>query len=189
MRMLIALLMLGVPTWVGAQGSGPATGAPESFSTMAQVKNGSGTLSASLEVTVTRYTPEFDRKAVEEALRLGGYPRFLMALRAAPEVGQLTLGGNPFTIRYARETIETGIRTILLVTDKPVFFAGAGLPNAAPKAGFEVALLQIKVDAAGRSTGTLAAAARVRPDGSGGVLLDTYAEEPIALTGITRKPS
>ena len=35
----------------------------------------------------------------------------------------------------------------------------------------------------------MAAAARVRPDGDGGVLLDDYAEEPIELTNVTRKPS
>jgi len=33
----------------------------------------------------------------------------------------------------------------------------------------------------------MAAAARVRPDGDGGVLLDDYAEEPIAVTKLTRK--
>jgi hypothetical protein len=44
---------------------------------------------------------------VEEALRLGGYPKFLIALRNAPEVGQLVLGGGtPFAIRYAREKVE-----------------------------------------------------------------------------------
>jgi len=33
----------------------------------------------------------------------------------------------------------------------------------------------------------MAAAARVRPDGDGGVLLDAYAEEPIAVTNVTRR--
>jgi len=52
-----------------------------------------------------------------------------------------------------------------------------------------VAVVQIQVDGAGRGKGTMAAAARVRPDGDGGVLLDDYAEEPIAVTNVTRKPS
>jgi len=34
----------------------------------------------------------------------------------------------------------------------------------------------------------MAAAARVRPDGAGGVLLDDYAEQLIALTNVTRRP-
>ena len=64
---------------------------------------------------------------METALREGGYPKFLLALRNAPEVGQLVLGGSePFAIRYARETVEAGGRTIVVVTDKPVFFIGGG---------------------------------------------------------------
>ena len=61
--------------------------------------------------------------------------------------------------------------------------------NAPPRAGFEVAVLQLQVDATGRGKGTMAGAARVRPDGEGGVVLDDYADEPIALTNVTRKPS
>ena len=34
----------------------------------------------------------------------------------------------------------------------------------------------------------MAAAARVRPDGDGGVLLDDYAEEPVAVINVTRRP-
>jgi hypothetical protein len=98
-------------------------------------------------------------------------------------------GGQLYAIRYAREKVEAGARTIVLVTDRPVFFVGSGRADAKPRAGFEVAVLQIQLDGSGRGRGTMAAAARVRPDGDGGVLLDDYAEEPIALVNVTRKPS
>ena len=176
------------PIWVGAQA--PVRDAPEIFSATAQAKNATGAVSGTLEVRLNRYTPEFDRKTVETALREGGYPRFLLALRNAPEVGQLVLGGGePFAIRYAREKVEAGGRTIVLVTDKPVFFIGGGhTADTKPRAGYEVAVLQIQLDGKGQGSGTMAAAARVRPDGDGGVLLDDYAEELIALTNVTRKP-
>ena len=74
-----------------------------------------------------------------------------------------------------------------MVTDRPVFFVGSAKADAKPRAGFEVAIVRIQVDAAGRGRGTMAAAARVRPDGDGGVLLDDYAEEPIAVTNVTRR--
>ena len=175
----MTVLLLGAPAWVGAQATRPATGAPEIFSATAQAKNASGAVSGTLEVRVNRYTPDFDRKTVEEALRLGGYPRFLTALRNAPEVGQLVLGGGqPYVIRYARETVESGGRTIVLVTDRPVFFLGSGAgrrqaasrirSGRAPDSGWT---------ARDRERGTMAAAARVRPDGDGGVLLDDYAED------------
>jgi hypothetical protein len=147
-------------------------------------------MSGTFEVRLSRYSLDFDRNAVETALRLGGYPRFLPALRNAPEVGQLVLaGGEPHAIRYARERTEGGQRTLVLVTDRPVFFIGAGRADAKPRAGYEIGILQIQLDPSGRGTGTMAGAARVKPDGDGGVVLDDYAEEPIALVNITRKPS
>jgi hypothetical protein len=183
-------LLLGAPVWVAAQGAGPTTGAPETFSATAQAKTASAAVAGTLDVRINRYTPDFDRKTVEEALRLGGYPRFVTALRNAPEVGQLVLaGGQPYAIRYARERVEAGGRTIVLVTDRPVFFVGSGQAGAKPKAGYEVAVIRIQMDGKGQGRGTMAAAARVRPDGDGGVLLDDYAEEPIALANVTRKPS
>lgn len=189
-KIVMTVLLAGVPTWAGAQAARPATGAPEVFNGTAQAKNATGAVSGTLEVRLSRYTPDFDRKTVEEALRLGGYPRFLTALRSAPEVGQVVVGGGqPYLIRYARETAVAGGRTIVLVTDKPVFYVGAGRGDAKPRAGFEVAVLQIKLDGAGRGSGTMAGAARVRPDGDGGVLLDDYADEPITIANVTRKPS
>ena len=185
---LITALLLGIPICIGAQAT---TGAPEIFSATAHAKNEKGAVSGALEVRLKRYTPEFDRKTVETALREGGYPKFLLALRNAPEVGQLVLAGSePFAIRYARETVEAGGRTIVVVTDKPVFFVRGGhTAGTKPRAGYEVAVLQIQLDGQGQGSGTMAAAARVRPDGDGGVLLDDYAEELITLTKLTRKPS
>jgi hypothetical protein len=186
--MRMTVLLLGASTWVGAQAPLPTIGAPEVFSGTAQAKNASGAVSGTLEVRVSRYTPDFDRTTVETALQQGGYPRFLTALRNAPEVGQLVLGGGqPYAIRYAREKVAGGGRTILVVTDKPVFFVGAGRADTKPRAGYEVAVLEIQLDETGRGSGKMAAAARVRPDGDGGVLLDDYAEEPIALINVTRK--
>lgn len=187
---LMTVLLSAFPAWVGSQAANPTTGAPEVFSGTATAKNASGAISGTLEVRISRYTPDFDRTAVETALRLGGYPKFLPALRSAPEVGQLVLGGSPpYAIRYAREKVDASGRTIVLVTDKPVFFLGAGRSDAKPRAGYEVAVLRIQLDGTGQGAGTMAGAARVRPDGDGGVLLDDYADVPLELTNITRKPS
>jgi hypothetical protein len=190
-KILTVVLFLTAPIWVGAQAPGPAAAPPEVFTATAQAKSAAGAVSGTLEARVSRYTPEFDRGAVETALRLGGYPRFLTALRKAPEVGQLILGGGqPYAIRYAREKVAAGARTIVLVTDMPVYFIGGGRGQPPkPREGYEVAVVQIQLDATGKGSGTMAGAARVRPDGDGGVLLDDYAEQPIALTGVTRKPS
>ena len=63
------------------------SGAPETFSANAQVKSAAGAIAATIQIQIQRYTPDFDRKSVETALKGGGYPSFLTALRKAPEVG------------------------------------------------------------------------------------------------------
>jgi len=190
-RILMIVLLLGAPAWVAAQAARPATGAPEIFNATAQAKTAAAAVSGTFEARLDRYTPDFDRKTVEEALRLGGYPRFVTTLRNAPEVGQLVLGGGkPYSIRYAREKVEAAGRTIVIVTDRPMLFLGTARGEGTkPRAGFEVAVVQIQIDGTGRGKGTMAAAARVRPDGEGGVLLEDYAEELIVLTNVTRKSS
>jgi hypothetical protein len=177
-------------TVLAAVTSGLAAQAPEVFTATAQIKNATGAMSGPLEVRITRYTPDFDRTAMETALRQGGYPAFLNALRNAPVSGQVVLaGGEPHTVRYARERTEAGRRTIVLVTDKPIIFIGGAQSDSRSRVGFELALIYIQLDATGPGRGTMAAAARVRPDGTGGVILDDYAEQLITLSGVARKPS
>ena len=74
----ITALLLGAPVWVAAQAARPATGAPEfTLSASAQAKNATGAVSGYAGSRLDSYTPDYDRKTVEEALRLGGYPRFV----------------------------------------------------------------------------------------------------------------
>jgi hypothetical protein len=181
---LLTILLAGATSGLVAQ-------APEVFTATAQAKSATGAMSGALEVRITRYTPDFDRTAMETALRQGGYPAFLNALRNAPVSGQLVLaGGNPHTIRYARETTEAGRRTIVLVTETPVLFIGGGV-TADPRSrvGYELAVVEIQLGPSGPGSGTMAAAARVRPDGKGGVILDDYADQLITLSAVARKAS
>ena len=128
--MLFALCLCAAAPAVAQQP--PSAGAPETFSARAQAENSAGAaVSAPILIHVERYTPDFDRATVEEALRVGGYPGFLPALRKAPDVGYVELGGRKFTIRWARQTPSDSGRTIVVVTDKPVAFIGGGPSQAA----------------------------------------------------------
>jgi hypothetical protein len=163
--------------------------APETFIANAQAKAGGGVGAAIIEIHIERYTPDADRTSVETALKTGGYPGFVTALRNAPDVGYVEVGGQKFTIRWARERESKKGRTIVVVTDKPVFFVGGGRADAKPRAGYEVAVVQLDMDLAGIGSGIMAAAARVKPGTDGGVQIDDYAEQPIKLISVTRKLS
>jgi hypothetical protein len=161
--------------------------APETFSSPVQAKTGAGVTSAVLDIQIDRYTPEADRKAMSDALTQGGYPGFMTALKIAPVVGTVSIGDQKFNLRWAREQSAAKGRTISLVTDAPIYFVGGGRVDAKPREGFQIAVVQLTVDEYGNGTGSMAAAARVKPDGKGGVILEDYAEEPIALKSVYRK--
>jgi hypothetical protein len=64
---------------------------------------------------------------------------------------------------------------------------GGGSTDAKPRAGYEVAVIQIDVDSVGLGKGTMTAAARVKPGGETGVQIDDYADNPIKLVTVVRK--
>jgi hypothetical protein len=74
----------------------------------------------------------------------------------------------------------------VVVTDEPIFFVGGGRPDAKPREGYEVAVIQFDVDNVGLGKGTMTAAARVKPGGETGVQIDDYADKPIRLVTVTR---
>jgi len=179
------LILVAAPAGVLSQ---QQRGAPELFTANVQATAASGaSAAASVQIDIRRYTPDAERTAVENALKGGGYPAFLTALRKAPEVGTVSMGTQKWAIRWAREQPTPQGRTIVVVTDKPIFFLGGARANAKPRAGYEVGLIRMQVDNAGIGTGEMAAAARVKPGGETGVQVDDYADQPLTLTGVARK--
>lgn len=187
-RSAVTLAILVAATAVGAaQTARRNIGAPETFSANATVvKSGAAAASATIQIHIERYTPDADRTAVETALKTGGYPGFLTALRKAPDVGYVQHGTEKTVIRWARQTDADKGRRIVVVTDKPIFFVGGGAAEAKPRAGYEVAVVEMNVDDVGLGTGRMAAAARVKPGGEAGVQIDDYADEPIKLATVRR---
>ena len=181
---LPALLLLAAPDSQARQ----SAGAPESFTANLQAQGAKGgALAATIQIAIRRYTPDPDRVAVENALKTGGYPGFLTALRQAPHVGDVSFGETKWAIRWARERpTGTASRQIVVVTDQPIFFVGGGGADAKPRAGYEVAVIEMVVDNVGLGKGTMTAAARVKPGGETGVLIEDYAEKPIQLTTVSR---
>ena len=178
---LVLIALAVVSAAAGIPQTSGKSGVPEAFSASTEIKTASGPITATIQVRIQRYTPEFDRKALEDALEHGGYASFVNAMRKVPEFGSVLAGDGQFAIRYAREHKTEKGRTIVVVTDKPIFFVGGARQNAKPRAGYETALIQLQVNDRGVGTGMMAPAARVKPGGEAGVRIDSYADEPLAL--------
>ena len=187
-RVLVVALVLA--------GSGSASAqswkntAPESFGANAQATNMGAGAAAALVFQVDAYTADVDRERLLAALAAGGPTAFVDALKKEKAVGYLQIGDRKIPIRYARALpTANGGRHIVLVTDAPVFFLGAGAVEAKPTAGFDVAVVEFDVDTVGLGSGRMAAAARVKPGGAAGVQIDDYAQDPIKLVTVTRRVS
>jgi hypothetical protein len=166
-----------------------SVGAPETFGAQGRAENPDGAaVTAPIAIHVDRYTPEFDKKRIEEGLRIGGYPGFITALRKGPDVGYVEVTRRRFTIRYAREVVSEKGRTIVVVTDKPMAFLGGSMSDSKPRAGYEVGAIELMVDGQGKGTGRMVAAARIKAGGETGVLIDNYAADaPIVLSNVTHQ--
>jgi hypothetical protein len=160
--------------------------APESFTSAVQARTEDGAAATRIVIQIDRYTLDADRKTMTDALAHGGYGAFVQAVRNAPAAGHIEIGTSKFIVRWAREQPAGKGRTISLVTEAPVYFIGGGAVDAKPREAFQLAVVQLTIDDLGMGTGTMAAAAKVKPDGKGGVVIEDYAAEPIKLTSVHR---
>ena len=179
-------LLFTVVTSAAAMQHGRTPTAPETFTSQIQSRTAAGALGGYVRIQIDRYTRDDDLKTMTDALKHGGYSAFLQALRKAPEVGRVEIGDVKGTLRWARQQATPNGRTISLVTDAPLYFVGGGRATPKPREGFELAIIQLTVGEIGLGTGTMTAAARVKPDGAGGVVMEDYADEPIILTSVSR---
>ncbi len=159
---------------------------PETFTASAQVLGNNAGASAQVTIQINQYTSDKDRAAIQEALKSGGNQGFLKALRSAPEVGYVEMNGRKVAVRWARQQPTEKGRTISVVTDAPMAFVGGGSVDAKPRAGYDVAVIQLEVDQIGLGNGSIAAAARVKPGGPTGVQIDDYAETPAKLVTVRK---
>ena len=152
----------------------------------AQAKNATGTVTAMFTIQVERLMSETNRTRVTDALKHGGYGNFLPALRTLPAIGTIALDKREVQLRYAREHPDGKGYRLTLVADRPLFFFGADPAKA--RAGYELTIVDLRIDDQGAGTGTMAGAARVKPAPDGSVILDVYAEAPVEITVRTSRP-
>jgi hypothetical protein len=170
--------------WTGtahAQGEYPLT-----LAASAKATKGETTVTSTLRIHVDRAMDEASRARVTDVLKHEGYQKFFAVFRPLPAIGVVEFDGRTVQLRYERDQRAGTSRRLILVADRPLFFFGA---NAAkPRAGYELTVVDLVIDAlgAGTGTGTIAGAARVKPAPDGSVILDDFAEAPVQLTAVRR---
>jgi len=174
-----------------AVAAAPATGQEkaETYNATASLKTAAGaTMTAPVVITIDRWTSDADREKAVAALKAGGTSALQKQLAGTTAVGTLQVGEMKAPLHFARALPVGSGKVVTVVTTKPVFYVGAGAPEAKPKAGYDVAVVLFQVDAAGKGdVGDFAPAAKVKMDDRGALVTEDYGAEAVRLEGITKK--
>jgi hypothetical protein len=178
---VIAATVLTMTSAPSAQGAG------EAFTATAAVKAASGaTASAPVTITLDRAMPQTEADTLTAAFKTGGAAAFRKALSGVPPTGRVQIGSGPATpTRLTIERATSDGRLLMIVTDRPLAFLGAGMPGAKAKEGYDFAVIEMVIDAKGTGTGTIAPAAKLKMNG-GALVVEDYATEVVQLTAVKK---
>jgi hypothetical protein len=172
---------------VSALSAGAQAG-KETFAATAAVKTaGAASASAPVTIVVDRKMSQAEADKFLAAFKTGGAAALRKALEGVPPTGSVTVGtGSPTPTRLTLERVTDKGRLLTIVTDKPILFLGAGVPDAKAKEGYDFAIVDLEVDAKGNGSGTMAPAAKVTVQ-QGVFVVQDYASELVRLTGVSKK--
>ena len=114
----------------------------------------------------------------------GTAARALLASRKT--AGSIQVGAKQTPIKYAYARPAGSGRLITLITAEPIYFVGGDLPDAKPKAGYDLGLVLLDLSSA-KGSGEVAPAAKIKVDAQNAVVTDDYGAEVVRLTNIVRK--
>ena len=171
----------------GAAPPARAQAGAETFAATAVVKTAAGAMaSAPVSIVVDRKMSEAEAGRLTSAFNAGGLPALRKALVGVAPTGSIRLGsGTPTASRILIERVTDKGRLLTIVTDEPILFLGAGVASAKSKAGYDMAVLDIEVDAKGNGAGMLSPAAKVTVK-QGVFVVEDYASELIRLTDVKK---
>jgi hypothetical protein len=177
-------LALGV-----AAAPAPGQDKPETYNATASLKTAAGaTMTAPVVISIDRWTSDADREKAVAALKSGGTTGLQKQLAGMPAIGTLQVGEHKAPLHFARSLPFGSGKVVTLVASQPVFYVGAGAPDAKAKAGYDVAVVLFQVDAAGKGdVGDFAPAAKVKIDDRGAFVTEDYGAEAVRLQAITKK--
>ena len=103
-------------------------------------------------------------------------------------IGSVRLGATNTPVKYAFARPTGGGRLLTVVTGSAIAFVGAGLPDAAPRTGFDLGLVLLNVPSAGGGSGELAPAAKLALNADGALVTEDYGKgTTILLSNVTGK--
>jgi hypothetical protein len=179
----IALVLMCVFGGYSGAGIAQTRGEPEHFNASYVDINTGRT--GPLEISVTRWSTQAERTALQQTLFKKGQNALLDALRDMRSVGRIyTPGSIGYDLRFAEQrTLPDGGREIIFATDRPMSFWE--LTNQPRSAQYPFTWVQFKVDRDGRGEGKIAVAARITGEEADDLIeVEDFAIQPVRLQNI-----
>jgi hypothetical protein len=190
MKLEVLSLVRGVALALGGFGlaSSPmaAQSSGEMFTATASMKSEAASATAPVKISVTHFATDAERSSVMSALKTGGTPAMRQVLAGMKDAGSIEVGQRSTPIKYAYARPTGPGRLVTIVTAQPIIFLGAGLPEAKPKAGYDVAIALLVLEGNDSGHGELAPAAKVKINESGAVVVDDYGADKVWLKDVAR---
>jgi hypothetical protein len=162
----------------------------ESFTGFA-INMNSGPSTATVDITIERWTPDDERDAllailVEEKDPYRANDKLLKALQKMPRHGYIrtpqTLG---WELRYAHQSpLEDGGRRIVVATDRPIGFREAR--NQPRTMDYPFTIAEFRLDRNDRGEGKILAGTRLLIDKNKQLVLENYGQQPVRFNEIRK---
>ena len=171
----------------GAQSGPVLTGGPEDISASVIANNELGSGLGTVQIHITLWSTDADRKRLLTILRESGPQALLKELQKMPRVGTIrTPNSIGYDLHYALQTAVGDGRRLVISTDRPINqWEATDRPRSID---YPFTIIQMQLDQNGKGTGTMSYATKVEANDDV-ILIEDYASTPFRLTNIEAKKS
>jgi hypothetical protein len=151
---------------------------------MSNISAGAGRNSASVDITIDRWTTDAERDKLVDVVKEKGAEGLLDAIRDMDEIGRIQSGGSlGYPLRFAREVpLSGGGRRIIIGTDRRMSFLEV---REQPRTvDYPFMVIDIRLKANGKGEGKLMPLAKITTDRDHILEIENYASEPVRLTSV-----
>jgi len=129
-----------------------------------------------------------ERDSLLAAFKSGDAAALKKALAAQPTLGYVEGGTKvKVPVKFAFPRSTGGGKIVTIVCNEPIVHIGGDVPNAKPKAGYDVAYVLLVLDADGKGTGEVAPAAKLKIRDDGALVTEDYGADTVWLKDVVRK--
>jgi hypothetical protein len=163
-----------------------AQGAGEHFTATASIKSAKVTKSAPVAFQIDRFVSDADRDRLMAVVKRHKTTEIHDALAAMPDIGFIDVGGVKTPIKFAHARPANDGRLITIVTGKAVLHIGGDMPDAKPKAGYDLAFALLVLEGNGQGQGEFAPATKIKVDANGAIVTEDYGPATVHLTDVKK---